>query len=243
MLYKDLTHVYDELYQILFDYDKEHRFYSEMLEKFQVKSVLELGCGTGHLAKRFTEGGYQYCGIDLSEDMLVLARKRNPNSVFIKKNMARFKIPFSTEGVLITGRSLSYLIKNQDIISCFKSIYNALTNGGILIFDAIEAGDLFSSSKVYSDTEIIKSFNNNTYKRISNTKPNLKTGWTWDWSSIYFKDDNTGFTEIGNDFATLRAFTLDEMRLFLKITGFEILDIIKKETYAWQDYYFVAKKI
>ena len=63
-LYTQLAVVYDEIYQTLFDYDAEFAIYADFLTKYKAKSVVEIGCGTGHLAKRFVAGGYDYLGLD-----------------------------------------------------------------------------------------------------------------------------------------------------------------------------------
>ena len=47
----------------------------------QNKSVLEIACGTGEQTKLFTEKGALVTAIDLSEEMLEIAKKKNNNSV------------------------------------------------------------------------------------------------------------------------------------------------------------------
>lgn len=47
-LYTSLANVYHEIYQTLFYYDEEFKFYDEHLRNNVIKSVLELGCGTGN---------------------------------------------------------------------------------------------------------------------------------------------------------------------------------------------------
>ena len=57
------------------------------------------------------------------------------------------------------------------------------------------------------------------------------------------KDENGHFKNIGDDFATLRAFTKDEIILFLNYSGFELLEITPKQSYAWKDDFYIARKI
>lgn len=65
-LYSTLAGVYHEMYQHIFDYDKEFSFYDSILKKNNCSSVLEVGCGSGMLARRFLKSGYEYLGVDYS---------------------------------------------------------------------------------------------------------------------------------------------------------------------------------
>ena len=54
---------------------------------------------------------------------------------------------------------------------------------------------------------------------------NLSTGWTYDWYADYLIEQDNEIVEY-NDVTTLRAFTKDEVALFLKLTHFKIMEII-----------------
>jgi hypothetical protein len=55
----------------------------------------------------------------------------------------------------------------------------------------------------------------------------LKTGWTWNWDATYLIDDGRRKQKF-RDRSVLRAFTADELRLFLVRAGFEPLRISKQ---------------
>ena len=249
-LYTQLASVYDEIYQTLFDYDKEYAVYQGFLSKYKAQSILEIGCGTGHLAKRFIANGYNYKGLDLNQEMLDIAAQNVSKKVkntegghFQKADMRNFQLPHTFDAALITGRTISYLLTNSDILSCLQSIKRCLKHNGLLIFDAIDAVPLFNAFEKVEKTTLETTYKQNHYKRNSICKPNLSTGWTWDWSSVYFQKQNNTYIEIGQDFATLRAFTKDEMTLLLTMTGFALCSIVDKETYTWQDAFYVAQSI
>jgi predicted TPR repeat methyltransferase len=50
--------------------------------------VLDAGCGTGRVAIRLAELGYDCAGVDLDESMLVLARERAPHLLWVTANLA-----------------------------------------------------------------------------------------------------------------------------------------------------------
>jgi predicted TPR repeat methyltransferase len=77
-LYTELAYLYDAIYQTFIDYDEEFKLYKNFMYKYEAHSVLEIGCGSGHLAKRFNTVGYDYEGFDLSQNMLNIAQKRVP---------------------------------------------------------------------------------------------------------------------------------------------------------------------
>ena len=62
-------------------------------------------------------------------------------------------------------------------------------------------------------------------QRISKLKLNLNSGWTYDWFAKYIVEEG-GKKSSYEDLTTLRAFTKDEINLFLKLTGFKVLEWI-----------------
>ena len=103
------------------------------------------------------------------------------------------------------------------------------------MFDLFEAFGIFENLKDFKQDIWNKG---KRIQRISKLERNLRTGWTWDWKAKYIIEDKGKISEY-EDLTTLRAFTKDEILLFLKLTKFEILDIIE-ETKAMN---IVARKI
>lgn len=243
-LYTSLAQVYHEIYQSLFDYDEEFVFYDKHFKANQIKSILEIGCGTGNLAKRIIASKYDYLGLDLFQEMLDIAKQNEPKAALFQADIRDFSLEQKFDCAIITGRSISYLIDNQGVADAFKCINDVLNKNGILMFDAIDASQLFVNFVADKEEIIYAKFGRNHYKRISKIKKNLQTGWTWDWRSDYFKENNEGeFDKIGEDFSTLRAFLKEEINLFLNLTGFKLLETLPKKSYTWNDNFFIAKKI
>ena len=222
-LYSTLSNVYHEMYQHIFDYDKEFDFYDAILDRNNCHKILEVGCGSGMLARRFIKNGYDYLGLDLSDEMLDIARSEVKSNRFIQCDMRDISFNNQFDAVLITGRSIAYVIENQGILDTLKGIHKSLKPGGIFIFDVFEANGIFDN---FNDFEQNFEFNGKKIKRISKLKMNLSTGWTYDWSAKYIIEQNGEITEY-DDITTLRAFTKDEISIFLKMTGFKTKDIIE----------------
>lgn len=223
-LYSTLANIYHEMYQHVFDYDKEFEFYDTILKKYNYNKILEIGCGSGMLARRFVSNGYDYLGLDLFNEMLEIARLEVKTDKFIQCDMRNLSFHKQFDSVMITGRSISYVTDNKGIIDTLKGIHESLVDNGLFVFGVFEANGIFDN---FDDFEQNIEHGNKKIKRISKLKMNLTTGWTYDWFAKYIIDDGYKTSEF-DDLTTLRAFTKDEILLFLKLTGFTIEEIIEE---------------
>jgi len=225
ILYSTLARVYHEMYQHVFDYDKEFDFYDAWLKNNNCHSVLEIGCGSGMLARRFLEKGYSYTGVDLFNEMLDIAREEVRSDVFVQSDMRSLSFDTKFDAVLITGRSLAYVTENKGILDTFSGIHNLLEDDGIFVFGVFEANGIFDN---FSDFEQDIKHNNKRIRRISKLRKNLGTGWTYDWLAKYIIEEDGNIAEY-EDLTTLRTFTKDEIMLFLKLTDFKVIDLIEEQ--------------
>jgi len=224
-LYSTLARVYHEMYQHIFDYDKEFSFYDSVLKKNNCSSVLEVGCGSGMLARRFLKSGYEYLGVDFFNEMLNIARDEIKVDAFVQSDMRNLSFDKKFDSVLITGRSIAYVTENKGIIDTLSGIHKLLEDKGIFVFGVFEANGIFDN---FGDFEQDIQHNNKRIRRISKLKKNLDTGWTYDWFAKYIIEENGNVSEF-EDLTTLRAFTKDEILLFLKLTGFNVKELIEED--------------
>ena len=76
-LYGDeMAKVYDEIYQGFIDYSAEYDLYSTICKKYDASKILEIACGTGNLAGAFSGDFETYTGMDYSDAMLKVAKKK-----------------------------------------------------------------------------------------------------------------------------------------------------------------------
>ena len=237
-----MAEIFDAMYQTFVDYDEEFLFYSNILNEYNCKSVLEIGSGTGNLSKHFATNNIDYTGLEYSNSMIEIAKKRNPKCEYILGDMRNFDLVKHVESILITGRTTSYLITNTDVNNAFSSIYKNLTNDGILCFDFIDANryipyiienELIIHTAEHQDIK---------YSREGNWKVAPIENFMLDWTAKYYIDNDGIKTLIGEDFSTVRVFTLNEIQLFLHLNNFEIIRTIDRKTYAYDTFVIVAKK-
>lgn len=88
---------YAKQFSDLFDNDKTDEVFIYKFLKLVKKSgkVLDIGCGSGKDLRKIQERGFQTCGIDTSEKMLSIARKKSPNTKFFKMDAIYLDFPNS----------------------------------------------------------------------------------------------------------------------------------------------------
>ena len=241
-LYNQLAAVYEAMYQTFIDYKAEYEFYSELLLKYKKNEVVEIGCGTGNLVPYFLENNFNYIGLDLSENMIEIAKNKIPNGDFRIGDMRHFNLNKPVESIIITARTVSYLLTNKDVISTIKMAAKNLKTGGVLAFDYIDANSFLPI--VDKSEEIIHTatYQNKTYVRKSHWKLNLEYSMNFDWNSIYYIQQENKLQEIGQDNSLLRTFTCNEIELFLSLHGFQVKEFIAKSSYAFPTFVVVAEK-
>lgn len=111
-----------------------------------VRTVLDLGCGTGTIAWFLFQQGFRVIAADSSEEMLTVARwkadhmmmleaPREDTPFFICQSMPRLKLAEPVDGVVSTLDSLNYLTRERDLRETFRRVYKYLNPGGRFLFD------------------------------------------------------------------------------------------------------------
>ena len=137
MAYETFAFIYDEvmdetLYQQWLDFSKRH------LPK-DARNILELACGTGALAVAFAKDGYHVTGLDLSEEMLMIASQRaydeEVSIQFVEGNMLDLSEMGQYQAITCFSDSLCYMKNEQEVQQVFDEVYQALEEKGRFLFD------------------------------------------------------------------------------------------------------------
>lgn len=130
----------------------------KMLAEAQLQHglIVDLGCGSGLSARAFVNSGYRVLGIDISEEMLKIARTRVPEADFRLGSVFEVELP-SCHAVTAIGECFNYLFDDRNDrpqrLQLFERIYQALIPGGIFVFDVVEAGQVEPETPTRSFTE------------------------------------------------------------------------------------------
>ncbi len=224
-LYAEFAWACHEIYARTFDYAAEFKRYDAIFKPHGCHSVLELACGTGLLARHFVNAGYDYLGIDLHEEMLAIARQTVPGGRFQQEDMRHFgstviKEKREWDAVLVGGRSFYHLTTNTDVLDCLASVSRALCRTGILAFEAFDATQTFLDFKSFGHRTIYDG--DDFYKRKVRLHRLFDTGWTERARERYTIKRKGVITKFRHEFV-IRAFLPDEIRLLLRVGGFEML--------------------
>ena len=102
--------------------------------------IVELGCGPGATAAKVLAAGFDVVGIDISPDMLAIARQRAPRATFVEGSFLTAEIP-PCDAVIAVGEVFNYMFDkgntNKALERVFGKIFKALWPGGVLMFDML----------------------------------------------------------------------------------------------------------
>ena len=135
---EDLSYIHDTAYGGVAR-DAAKRLLDELARVGHPRgTVVDLGCGSGILARHVGQAGYRVVGVDLSDAMLAVARAQAPNAELRVGSFVSVDLP-ECVAVAAIGEVLSYGFDaaNDDRARAdlFRRAYEALVPGGLLLFD------------------------------------------------------------------------------------------------------------
>ena len=142
---------YDELLDTVFSQSLEGKGYNS--------KILEIGVGTGNLARRYLEKDYNIIGIDQSREMLNVAKEKYPN---LKLRLGDFlNIPYENNEfhVIVSTYAFHHLNEEEKRISIKEMLRVLKYNGRIVI------GDLMFESKITKEN-MMKDFTKDQIEEI-----------------------------------------------------------------------------
>ena len=94
--------------------------------------VLDAGCGTGRVAVRLKELGYDVVGVDLDTSMLDVARAGAPDVDWRLADLATFDLGETFDLVLVAGNTIP-LIEPGTLLDVSERLVHHLTPGGVVV--------------------------------------------------------------------------------------------------------------
>ncbi len=121
----------------------------EILRRSEIRDglVVDLGCGSGQWARELVDAGYRVLGIDISEAMIEIARRRVPEAEFRVDSLFDADIP-PCGAVTAVSEVLNYLFDEEagGLTPLFRRVFEALVSGGVFVFDALGPGQVPSGT-------------------------------------------------------------------------------------------------
>jgi len=141
------SEAYAALYDLLYadkSYQSECRLLDDILRPWHggVRSVLDLGCGTGAHARRLAELGYAVTGVDRSAAMLNAARRRAVDDTragepprLVKADIRELDLGIRFDAAIAMFAVLGYMTGDADLERALRGARRHLRDGGAFVFD------------------------------------------------------------------------------------------------------------
>jgi len=210
---------YDLLYQDK-NYTEEVEYVTSLIKKASptTKTLLDVGCGTGSHLAGFKKNNFDVTGIDLSEKMLRIAKKKNPDILFFEANAQHFYLNKQYDVVISLFHVASYQVSNRAFLAYLQSIYAHLRPGGLFIFD------FWYGTAVLQDPPVvrIKRMENIHHECFRIAEPTMMTDTNQvkiDFE-IWIRNKDTKEVNTIHEQHDMRYFFLPELDFFISQAGF-----------------------
>ncbi len=139
--YSKMARYYDAVYSSIVDYLSNVLFLEKIFAKHssrRPKSILDIACGTGNYTFVFADRGYNTTGIDLSDEMLHVAREKGSgrsNPRFLKMDMRKIELDSEYDVATALFGGFGYLLGEEEVGLFLASVAKHINNGGLLVFE------------------------------------------------------------------------------------------------------------
>ncbi len=220
-MYESFAQVYD-MFMDNVPYEAWKEYILRELKKENIESglILDLGCGTGRMTRLLAKAGYDMIGVDVSEEMLMIARDISAGKadgiLYLLQDMREFELYGTVRAVISVCDSMNYIMEEEELSQVFSLVNNYLDPGGIFIFDL---------NTVYKYEELLK----------DNTICENREEGSFIWENFYDKEERV------NEY-DLTLFIREEGELYQKYeeTHFQraysiqtIRELIEKSGLKW----------
>ena len=171
--YSEFAQIYDKLMHSDVNYEKYADYIENLFDMHNVNPdlVCDLACGTGNITIPLAKRGYNMTGVDISYDMLNIAREKSTDLdiLYLNQSIQSLDLYGSMGAFLCMIDGFNYILTPKGLENAFKRIKNCfLDPDGILIFDISSRYKLQNvigdNTFIHSDKNIFYSWRNRYIK-------------------------------------------------------------------------------
>lgn len=225
--YRRLADVYDHLMTDA-PYDQWMSFAAEAWLRYdgQPRTVAELGCGTGALTRFFLERKMEVWGVDLSADMLDVAREKvqqsHPHATvhWLHQDIRQLALPKKMDSIVSFCDTLNYIPDAEGIRQVFAGVYEALQPGGTFLFDVhtpYKIAEVFGDESFSYQDEQVAYIWQSAYDEETETVEHDLT--------LFVTENEDGLYRRFHELHRQRAYALEDLQAWLREARFEVLSI------------------
>ncbi len=209
--YDELAKFYDKIFNK--DYEKEVNFIVKIFKRYNVKTILDVGCGTGEHIQRLENLGFKCDGLDISQKMIDIAKKKTKNARFYRADMKNFDLRKKYDAILCMFATFNYNISIHEAKRTLTNFKKHLTRKGLVLLDLHNVWKNGKKEIKNKNTEVIMKWVFNKKTRIEKTNAVFKIG-----------------NKVIKDTHTFRIFSIRELKQLFTEVGFK--KIIFYENYT-----------
>ena len=219
-MYNDFAYNYDALMSDV-DYDARTEYLCSLFDKFDRMPtlMLDLACGTGEFSNRFACKNVSVIGVDISYDMLSIAREKSVDEgndiLYLCQDAAELDLYGTIDGAICCLDSLNHITDYNDFSKAIAKVSLFLEKDRLFIFDLnteYKHREVLGNNTFVIDTDDIYCVWQNEYNDIDNTvEINLD----------FFTVEGDAYYRSGESFCE-RAYTAKEVENALALAGLKI---------------------
>lgn len=240
-----MSEIFGQMYAPLYDafyseknYDAETELLTQIFRRYarqSVKTVLDLGCGTGNHSLRLAARGYEVTGMDRSKEMLAIAdQKASAQALklrFRHNDIRSFDLGETFDAVLMMFAVLGYQAGDADILSALRTARHHLPRGGLLICD-VWYGPAVRAQGTQERSRTVRS-NGQTWKRISSGQLEVQHNLCHVQIHLQQMQGDAVVTQV-KETHTVRYLFPEEIERFLEHSEFQLLRLGEFPTFDCQ---------
>ena len=221
--YEGFAEVYDGFMDNI-NYDEWVSYLLNLFRRLNIaqKLAAELGCGTGNITGRLAKAGIDMIGIDISSEMLSIAKekaeKENLDILYLCQDMREFELFGTVDIVLSLCDSINYITEESELLEVFKLVNNYLEPKGYFIFD-LNTEYKFKNllgNKSFSDAEENKAY---IWQNYYDEDEKINEYYV----NFFIEDEKTGLYERIEEVHYEKAYSIETIRRLLTESGMEFV--------------------
>ncbi len=227
-IYGSMARFYDTLNAGL-DYSEWADFAQRMIRRHSGSDcslVLDAACGTGSMTIELAKRGFDMTGVDLSPEMLSVARERaaaaglGESILFLCQDLGELDLYGTVDACVSTLDSINHITDPEALRSFFDRLHRCfLVPGGVLIFDI---NTPYKFANIYGDNDFILEEEGMFCGWQNSYDPDQ--GLSYFYLSLFEETEDgsyrrTDMTEVE------RCYSMDEMKELLDSCGFDAIGV------------------
>lgn len=222
ILYSDLADYYFQIESNHRNIDNDIALIKNLLKEVRKPVLLDLGCGTAEHLYNLSRVGYQCTGLDISKEMLDIAKQKYGNLNLLNQSMTDFDYFEEFDMITCLFGSFDYMLSARDVDNVLWNTWRALKRQGLGIFEIWNAEPIKLIKEKPLGYVSTTNCSNATIVRERGFKiSDIAAKIIVDVNYKYTITTNKG-VEVKEDYHRMRAFTQDEIEEALKRNGFSI---------------------